>query len=450
MAERILPGVTVDVRAEGLTTTTVGAVNVIGIVGTANWGPLSTATTVSSLAEAVDYFKTDDTNLTLIKALQLSYGAGASTVRIVRIEDGNADYSALSLLNGTVAAMTITAYYKGTYGDNISVTVTENGSNVDVKITDGVVTEYYINQATNDLIVAAINAQSSLVTAAKLTSSLIDAVTATNLAGGDDGESVTDGDYVTGMTVLEGEDINFLLCAGQESDSLHTSMDTHCQNMANVGKERIAVAGCDLAEDIATIKARSTKSDRFIFICPGVVVLDTLTGADVTRSGAYAASAIAGLLSGYDVQNSITNSTIAGITDVEDAYSDAELKDLLQDNRCPIKKKNGIRVSRGITTSTISAWQQITTRRIVDYVKSGVRNAGDDFIGKLNNERIRSALKGVLDSFLNDLVFNEVLEQYTCAVSATRQEEIAGVCKVAISMQPVFSIDFIECTIYLS
>jgi len=453
MAERVLPGVSVEVKSEGLITTTAGAPNVIGLIGTANWGPIDVVTTVGSFSEAVEIFGTDDTALTIKKALELAYGEGATTVRCVRIGDGTEAYATKVLLNGATPVITLNGLYKGTYGNQISVTVTANATtpaNRDLTITDGSLVETYINKATNTEIIEKINEVSSLCSAV-LTSAtpLVDITSITNLAGGDDGESVTNGDYVSGLSLFESEDINIVVCAGQSDDALHASMNSHCQNMAEVGRERIAIGGSALGESITTIKARTTKSDRFVFVCPGVEVIDAQTGATVTRNGAYSASGVAGMLAKYDVQTSLTNKQVTSAVDVEDAYTDANLKDLLNDERCPLRKKETIRVARGITSSTNSAWKQITTRRIVDYVSDGVRTAGDSFIGRLNNTRVRSALKGVVDSFLNDLTNNEVLIAFNAEVSATRSDEIAGVCKVNLQIQPVFSIDFIEVVIYL-
>jgi len=453
MAERVLPGVSVEVKSEGLITTTAGAPNVIGMVGTANWGPMETVTTVGSFSEAVEIFGTDDTDLTMKKALELAYNEGATTMRAVRIGDGNEAYATKTLLNGATPVITLNGLYKGTYGNQISVTVTSNATtpaNRDLNLTDGSLVETYINKATNTDIASAINANSSLCSAIVVAPTPItDVMSVANLIGGDDGESVTNADYIGGISLFESEDINILVCAGQSDDALHASMNTHCQQMAEVGRERIAIGGSALGEDITTIKARITKSDRFVFLCPGVDVVDTQTGATVTRAGAYTASGFAGMLAKYDVQTSLTNKQIVSVSGVENAYTDANLKDLLNDERCPVRKKTTIKIARGITTSTDSAWKQITTRRIVDYVSDGVRTAGDNFIGRLNNTRVRSALKGVVDSFLNDLVTNEVLIGFSAEVSATRSDEIAGVCKVNLQIQPVFSIDFIEVVIYL-
>lgn len=452
--ERILPGVYVNTHEEGLITTQPGAVNVIGIIGTANWGPINEVVTIGSFAEAVEYFKTDEAGLTLIKALELAYANGATTVRVVRIASTSAAKATKNLLSGSTPVIKLDAKHKGSYGNNISVTVTANAgtpANRDVKITDGVVVETYINKSSNTEIADAINAQSVLVDATVLeTTPLVDATSETFLTGGDSGSGVTNADYVNGLTFLETVDVNIVNLAGQSDNALMASLEAHCQNMALVRRDRIGVGGSSLGENLSSIFARTVKSDRFVFVAPGVKVVDRITGEEVTRAGAYAAAAICGMLASRDVQVSLTNKTLSGVSDVETAYSDANLKDLITNNVLAIKKKNGIRVAKAITTSTNTAWTQITTRRIVDYVKAGTYSAGDQFIGLLNNPRVRSALKGVLDAFLNDLYLNEILVGYSVDVYATRADEIAGVCKVTMNIQPVFSIDYIQVDIYLS
>jgi len=106
-------------------------------------------------------------------------------------------------------------------------------------------------------------------------------------------------------------------------------------------------------------------------------------------------------------------------------------------------------VVRGITTEG-EAFAQITTRRIVDFAKAGIRQVANPFVGRLNNERVRTALHGALDSFLTTMVVDEALTGYQLEVKATRADEIAGRCIVNVAMQPTFSIDYIRVTLALS
>ena len=115
----------------------------------------------------------------------------------------------------------------------------------------------------------------------------------------------------------------------------------------------------------------------------------------------------------------------------------------------PLEDRQGIRVVRGITSEG-AAFAQITTRRIVDYAKAGIRQVSGAFIGKLNNERVRKALQGALDGFLTTMVIDEALTGYTLEVKATRADEISGRCVVNVAMQPTFSIDYIRVTLALS
>jgi hypothetical protein len=140
---------------------------------------------------------------------------------------------------------------------------------------------------------------------------------------------------------------------------------------------------------------------------------------------------------------------LPGITRLGTRFSYGELKDLLQGNVLPLESRQGMRVVRGITTEG-AAFAQITTRRVVDYAKAGIRQVANPFVGRLNNERVRKALRGAIDSFLTTMLIDEALVGYTLEVRATRQDEIAGRCVVNVAMQPTFSIDYIRVTLALS
>jgi hypothetical protein len=47
------------------------------------------------------------------------------------------------------------------------------------------------------------------------------------------------------------------------------------------------------------------------------------------------------------------------------------------------------------------------------------------------------------------MVLNEMLVAYELDVSATRAQEINGICSVTMTLQPTFSIDFIRVTMNL-
>ena len=214
------------------------------------------------------------------------------------------------------------------------------------------------------------------------------------------------------------------------------------------GKDMITVIGSD-ASTVTAVVDQVAANKRVVLVSPGVRAYDPAAGAMVTLPGNYTAAAVAGLVASLAPQASPTNKVLAGVTQLATRYSYGQLKALLQGNVCALEDRQGIRVVRGITTEG-EAFAQITTRRIVDYAKAGIRQVANPFVGRLNNERVRTALHGALDSFLTTMVVDEALTGYQLEVKATRADEVAGRCIVNVAMQPTFSIDYIRVTLALS
>lgn len=264
--------------------------------------------------------------------------------------------------------------------------------------------------------------------------------------------------YDTALALLANETVNLVLVAGEDvtAGDMVRSLKTHLTATATTHKERIGLVGCNGSIDVATITgAKSSLVDdtgRLIYVAPGAIVVkrDPATGDETTEklSGAYTAAAVAGLLSSLPVQTSPTNKTI-NLSGLAVKFNQGQLETLVKANVLTIEQREGLRVVKGITTATNKAWSQITTRRIVDYAIYGVRAACNPYIGKLNNDRVRSAMKATIDGFLTRMVESEALLGYQLNVSATRAQEIAGQAIVEMTVRPTFSIDYILVTISL-
>jgi hypothetical protein len=149
MAEMILPGVYIEVRAEGLIVPGRVTVGNLGVVGTASKGPVGQLTLLSDRADAREQFGDYDAfvdgksnELTLVRALEQAYNHGASTVFAVRVtgteaaaagenfvaawnkntKARKATFAVAGETAGTVAA-TLKARSHGTWGDRLSVNV---------------------------------------------------------------------------------------------------------------------------------------------------------------------------------------------------------------------------------------------------------------------------------------------------------------------------------------
>jgi len=139
---------------------------------------------------------------------------------------------------------------------------------------------------------------------------------------------------------------------------------------------------------------------------------------------------------------------LPGVVKLATRYSYGETKQLVNGRALVLEERGGVRVVRGLTSDD-AAFRQITTRRIVDFAKAGIRKSSDPFIGRLNNQRVRKALHGAIDGFLTTMVVDEQLVSYTLEVTASRQDEIAGRELVNAVLLPTFSIDFIAVTLVL-
>src|SRR5688572_13521018 len=94
IAEMVIPGTYIEVRAEGLIGVGGIVTGNIGIVGTASRGPLNEVRILSSMADAVDAFGLPDPikepreagqGLTLVRTLQQAFEGGARNVLAVRV-----------------------------------------------------------------------------------------------------------------------------------------------------------------------------------------------------------------------------------------------------------------------------------------------------------------------------------------------------------------------------
>jgi hypothetical protein len=558
MAEMILPGVYIDVRAEGLISPGQVTIGNLGVIGTASKGPLGVPVILSTFAEAKEKFGPYDAwnngaaQLNLVRALELAFSFGATTVFAVRLGkdalDNDPPSASLTLNSTSGACVTLKAATPGTWGNDLlaNVSAADDQAFIDneghqgsepapiklkrkpilrsalnhielqgrrliilyggglpdddtgalgpggVKVNrqngelsfgdvvgpaDKITASYAVDkQSAGKVTLRYLQSEESynvtdgdnlwdVVNDPETGSQLVKAIKAANSSeqptkssspdtfvsfkGGDNG--VLNANYQGGLDVLLNEEAHIIVAAGQD-DKLGNVLHKHCQLASTdaIKHDRIAVVGSKLAATTDAIRAHTIDSDRVIFVAPGIRAMDSaaVPPIEVTLPGAYTAAAIAGLIASFDPEVSLTNKSV-GADGLEKRFNTAELAQLLESRVLVLEQRQGFRVVRGITTSSGSAFSQITTRRIVDYAKFGVRSAANPFIGLLNNERVRAALRSSINAFLAEMVNDEMLVSYELAVSATREEERQGICRVVMTLRPVFSIDFIKVTMFL-
>lgn len=263
------------------------------------------------------------------------------------------------------------------------------------------------------------------------------------MSGGSNGANATVDDYAAGLDCLSNMLINVVHLAGQDVATMGDTLLAHVNSASENDRERIGVIGAS-GPTFQDYLAHTMSSGRIVVVAPGV-----RDSAGVVLPPAYAAAAITGLISVSTPETSLTNKTVnvAGLT-VD--FNRGQQAQLIQRNVLAIVLGQGFRVVKGISTAGEGTpFSNISIRRIVDYAKYGVRSAANSYLGRLNNDRVRGALKSSLDAFLTRMVDDEMLTGYQLEVTATRAQEVAGIVNVTMSLLPTFSIDYIRVTMIL-
>ena len=454
MSESILPGTSVQVLAEGLITAGSVATGNIGVVGTAQDGETGKVFLLSSLADAKKVFGDQTKDTHLMNALNLIYANGGRSVYAVRAgKEGSKSKVELTTTDSNTG-LRLQTKEVGSNGNNFRVKINEPEDSkakviIEQKVKDNnrwdAIEDYNI-ESFQDLYNAINQKQDSKFEAIALDQSLADELPKA-IEG--DGKSFTGGanqmdpDYKATLAKLEQEPVNIVVLAGETIETHKTELEEHLTKTATIKRERIGIMDLGFGADHKdALHENVPDNERLIVVAPGIQI----TNGGNPTSG-YTAAAVAGLLASLPVQTSPTNKSLV-LQGLSTIFNHTELKKWVAARILVIEQRNGFRIVKGITTHS-GAWKQITTRRIVDYAIYGVRAGCDPYIGKLNNIRVRGAMKATLDGFLTRMVENEALVSYSLEVSASRSDEKEGIAKVVMSLQPTFSIDFIQVTMYL-
>ncbi len=266
------------------------------------------------------------------------------------------------------------------------------------------------------------------------------------LAGG---SSPSTSDYRTALERLEEDPaIDLVIASFQkyddgdlEVDGIHAAIEAHCQAQSRDARNRIGLGTVspDIGSNVAEIaeKAQLIASDRFVLVAPHGV-----TGA------------VAGLIGRLAYYESPTFKRLSGVSKLEHEYSPSQLKTLLENYALPVsrQRERGIIVTKGIATDS----SQISVTRVADHAVREVKKLADLFIGTLNTEDGRLALKQKIIELLQQMERENAIVPSTddppepafkVDVYSSPRDFALGIVRVDIAVRPVRAIDFIYATI---
>jgi hypothetical protein len=214
----------------------------------------------------------------------------------------------------------------------------------------------------------------------------------------------------------------------------------HCTRMADVARNRIGIGAVTSAEaqNVLLIldHANDVRSDYFILSTP-----------------AASEGAIAGLLARQDYFQSPTFKTIANLDGEPGNYTDSQLGTLITNNVVAINRKRvlGTIVVKGVLTSG----RQINVQRTANKSVRDVKAICDKYIGLLNNDGSRNALRQQIIALFLQMERDGAIVPSTDGkdaafgvdVYSTQADFANGIVRVDIAVRPVRAIDYIYATI---
>lgn len=402
--------------------------NVLGVVGTAQWGPTNSPTPVSSMADYVQKFgalqarKYDMGTQVAASVLQ-----GANNLRCVRVTDGT-DVAASGTLvaasandaaaivaainNGqsglrgpsqtvvasnTTTTVTITAKYTGTLGNSISASIGAGSKATSTKVTiqlPGQVPEVFDNIG------------AAAATAANAT-----------MTGGTDGATTITGVVLVGQDTVPRKGMYALRNTGAAMAFLADVDDTttFAAQVAYGLSEGTYMVGVTPAGDTisAAVAAKNTAGiDSYAFkylFGDWIYWNDTVNGTVrlISPQGF-----VAGRLANLSPEQSSLNKPLYGIVGTQksyqnQAYSSAELQSLVAagidviTNPIPAGAQFGVRFGHNSSSNPLTNGDNYT--RMTNYIASTLNGGMGIFVGKLQTPTLRQNAQATLSSFLDGL-----------------------------------------------
>jgi hypothetical protein len=222
--------------------------------------------------------------------------------------------------------------------------------------------------------------------------------------------------------------------------TVHQSVVAHCTRMADVARNRIGIGSVTVAEQAQVPDildhANDVRSDHFILTAP-----------------AGTEAAVAGLLGRQDFFQSPTFKTVAALDGEPGRYTDARLEQLITGNVLVVNVRRGLGniVVKGLLTSG----RQVNVQRTANKAVREVKAIADKYVGLLNNDGARNALRQQIFAMFLQMERDGALVPstdgkdlaFTVNVYSTQADFANGIVRVDIAIRPVRAIDYIYATI---
>ncbi len=404
--------------------------NIVGVVGTATWGPVNAPTIVGSMADYARQFgaiqprKYDAGTAVAAAVLQ-----GAANFRIVRVSDGT-DLAASGTLGTN--GVTLTAKYTGSLGNSIAVTLASGSAANSYKAVvaipgqvpeifdnvGGTGNAFWVNLANAiNLGTSGLRGPSQIVVATAGSGTAAPSVGTTPLTAGTDGATTITGSVLLGQDTVPRKGMYGLRGTGASIAMLSDGDDstTWSAQVAyglSEGTYMILVgpAGDTLANAVSVKATAGIDSYAAKLLFGDWVYFNDPVNSQVRLISPQGFAA--GLLGNLGPERSSLNKPLYGIVGTQKSaanqvYSAAELQSLTQagidvlTNPAPGGNYFAARNGRNCSSNAVTHGDNYT--RMTNYIASTLNAGMGQFVGKLQTPDVRRQAKATLDAYLSNL-----------------------------------------------
>ena len=452
----VVPGVEVKVVKE-VVAPQLSPSGVLGLVGLTE-KPVPGLTVVQSWSRFIEILGAASAFSLPEAAAALANGVSELVISPVSASDSTATPASIKVdglkADGSAdaSAFTVTARAPGPWANGLTVTIAQRTPLTGAKVFDLTVKRGdTVLEATRNLIMVATKDAKAADAVIADRSQMISLTLGTGawpkdgdytLAGGKDAS--TAGLHAALVALEDDADVDMVLVALQDmSDQkivaqVYSDVISHCERMSAASKGRIGFGQVPTTGTVAawTDLVSNLVSDRFVLLAPNGV-----------------AASVAGMIGGLDYFQSPTFKTLTGLTDLSKSLVTEDQITLLNAHIVPVvtQRGRGTIVLRGLTTDG----DQISVRRVADRAVRGVKLIGELFIGRLNNDVGRGALKQKLTEFLVQMERDGAIvpstdgkqPSFTLDVYSSQDDFSKGIVRIDLAVRPVRAIDFIYATV---
>lgn len=462
------PSIVIDETNVGVRPVSLPALDVIGVVGTSNWGPVDTPTLVTSLAEFTQKFGGYEVGLTGPLTMSAIYAQNARARTY--FSRANPTSAAGAKATKTLSAkVKIDALNVGSEGNNVGVAVaagTTSGKKYTVTDANLGITEVWDNQgnttvATNTFAAAGGPNEpgkgSQLVRFTSLADGDPSNAAASLLAGGTNG-TAQDSDYVgavggggsrTGLYAFDAiSDVRYLLCAQQSSAAIQAALLAYAEGRSVKQGLVFAIVNTPPALDPGSVGIGTLDSDRAAIFWPWLqsVAMPVAARGDYVAPDGF----IAGLMSTQKPNRGPLNLPLYGITALQYAASDGQL-DTLTDKRVnPIvaPRGRGVRPWGNLTLASDAAWSRIPIRQEYDAIEQAAWDGTAWVVGEPNDPdtlwpQVAGQMDAMLGQFQRDGTIVAFLPTVVDETNNTPDDVAAGKLTIDLRIQPTFSVEYV-------